>query len=101
MVPVPRLGSDSLIEYRWVTNLADSFRRANMEVISDERLGSPDHLQPISSLTWVLGIEEYHYQQETGDELKALQKQVMDEAKAGAFVDMKYTLVVGRKPLEG
>jgi hypothetical protein len=53
------------------------------------------------SLTWVLGIEEYHYRQETGDELKALQKQVMDEAKAGAFVDMKYTLVVGRKPLEG
>jgi hypothetical protein len=98
---LPSPGSYPLIRCRWVTHLAKSFQKADMKVVADETLSSPDHLQPISSLSWVLGIEEYHYQQEKGDELRLLQKQLMDEAKAGAFVDMKYTLVVGRKPLEG
>jgi hypothetical protein len=72
-----------------------------VEVVSDETLSSPDHLQPVSSLSWVLGIEEYRYRQIEIGELERLQEQLMVEAKAGAFVDVKYTLVVGRKPSEG
>ena len=60
-------------------------------------MANPDHYQPIASQSWLAGIEEYLHQQEKGGELERFQKQLVAEARAGAFVDVKYTLVVGRK----
>jgi hypothetical protein len=101
MIIIPCQVSSLLTGYRWVTNLTESFRKADLEVVSDETLSSPDHLQPISSLSWIIGIEEHRYRQTEAGELERLQEQLMEEAKAGAFMDVKYTLVVGRKRLEG
>ncbi|KAF2706115.1 S-adenosyl-L-methionine-dependent methyltransferase [Pleomassaria siparia CBS 279.74] len=83
--------------YEWVMNLASLFRKQNMEVIADETLSNPDQYQPIASQSWLVGIEEYLYQQKEGGQLEQLQKQLMEEAQGGAFVDVKYTLVLGRK----
>jgi hypothetical protein len=86
--------------YRWVVNLAQVLRDQGAEVVSDETLANPDHFQPLASQSWLAGFEEYVYAQQYRGKLEELQRQLHDEAKAGAFVDVKYTLVVGRKTTE-
>jgi hypothetical protein len=78
-------------------NLSKVFAKNGLEVVADDTLGNPDHYQMVAQQSWLAGIQEYAYQQEQGDQLEAFQKQLVEEAEAGAFVDVKYTLVVGRK----
>jgi hypothetical protein len=78
-------------------NLGNLFRKQDMEVVSDETLSCPDQFQPIAAQSWMAGIEEYRYQQMEAGQLEQLQKQLLEEAQGGAFVDVKYTLVIGRK----
>ncbi|KAF2246152.1 S-adenosyl-L-methionine-dependent methyltransferase [Trematosphaeria pertusa] len=82
--------------YDWVINLSRTFTEHNLEVIVDETLSTPDRYQPIATQSWLAGLQEYRYQ-EQGSQLEEYQKQLIQEAKAGAFVDVKYTLLVGRK----
>lgn len=79
-------------------NLSKLFATKGLEVLADETLENPDHYQLIAQQSWLAGIQEYAYQQEQGDQLEAFQKQLIGETEAGALVDVKYTLVVGRKP---
>jgi hypothetical protein len=78
-------------------NLSKLFAQNELEVIADDILSNPDRYQPVASQSWLAGIQEYAYQQAQGDHLETFQKQLVEEAEAGAFVDVKYSLVVVRK----
>ncbi|KAJ4286480.1 hypothetical protein N0V90_013180 [Kalmusia sp. IMI 367209] len=103
----PTPGSDALVQqwykpaghssYEWVMKLSKLFVESGLEVVADDTLGNLDHYQTVAQQSWLAGIQEYAYQQMQGDELEAFQKQLIIETEAGAFVDVKYTLVVGRK----
>jgi hypothetical protein len=78
-------------------NLSQLLAQNGLEVIADDKLNNPDRYQPVASQSWLAGIQEYSYQQAQGDQLESFQKQLIEEAEAGAFVDVKYSVVVGRK----
>lgn len=80
-------------------SLSKLFSTTELDVIAEETLGNPGHYQPLAQQSWLAGIQEYVYQQDQGDQLEAFQKQLVEETEAGAIVDVKYTLVVGRKRL--
>lgn len=62
--------------------------------MKEEKYKNPPHLQPIAAQTMLLGMAE-HAHHSPG--VEALQEKVAKENKEGAFVDMQWTCVVGRK----
>ena len=68
-----------------------------MQVLVAETLTKPDRYQPLAMQSWLAGIEEYRFREESGEGLAAFQEQLVKEARAGAYVDVKFTLVVARQ----
>jgi hypothetical protein len=85
------------VAHSWTENLAKFFKEQNLEVVHDETLSNPDIYQPVTMQTLLLVYEQFHLQQPEGSPLKQLQQQLRKEAQAGAFVNIGYKLVVGRK----
>ena len=80
--------------HSWINDLPSTFTRNGLSVITAEHHKNPDHFQPIGAQTVLMGLGEYLYSDAS---IANYQEALSEEHAKGAFVDLTWTCVVGRK----
>ncbi|KAF2654305.1 S-adenosyl-L-methionine-dependent methyltransferase [Lophiostoma macrostomum CBS 122681] len=81
--------------YDWINDLPGTFKRNGLDVEVVEKHRTPDHFQPVGAQTVLMGIGEYLHSDAS---MAVYQEALSEEHARGAFVDLTWTCVVGRKP---
>ncbi|KAF2187591.1 S-adenosyl-L-methionine-dependent methyltransferase [Zopfia rhizophila CBS 207.26] len=80
--------------YDWVHALPQLFEEHNLHVEAEDRHENPDHYMPVAAQSTFLGQSEYFREH---PEVEKHSDQLAAEFATGAFVDVTWTCVLGRK----
>jgi hypothetical protein len=82
----------------WVHGLADLLREQKLDIKANDRFENKDHWQPIAGQSHLAGLEEYISRQPGRGLEQSYLEELAKELAGGAFADVAYIWVVGRKP---
>lgn len=78
----------------WVHALPQMLEKHGLEVVAEDKHHNPDYYQPIAAQTVLLGLAEYLYMNPSAE---LYQEELAKEHAGGTFVDVTWSVVVGRK----